>query len=50
MNNLETFETLEVKEIRELGRKGEHPYGWYLIETDTQAYWMHLPHKDISNK
>ncbi len=40
---------LEIEEIRELGRRGEHPHGWFLIETDTLAYWMHLPHKDISN-
>ncbi len=41
--------TLTVDEIRELARNGNHPNGWFLLETDTLAYWMHLPHKDISN-
>ena len=43
------IKTLSVKEIRELGRNGNHPNGWFLLETDALAYWVHLPHKDISN-
>ena len=42
------FDTLEVKEIRELGRTGNHPFGWFLLETDALSYWVHLPHKDQS--
>ena len=34
---LKTFDQLKVEEIRELARRGEHPNGWFLLETDTQA-------------
>lgn len=45
MRFISPLDSLTSEEIAELGRKGEHPFGWYLIETDALSYWLHLPHK-----